>query len=94
MYLNIDEKGRLLIPAKLRKKLGLKHRVEASEAGGKLVIEGAFRDDFFARYAGHWGKYLPEKERKISAEELDRAADEAMVGEAGQKLKRWSRGLH
>ncbi len=37
--LNVDEKGRIQVPKKIRERLGIKHTVKASVRGRSLIIE-------------------------------------------------------
>ena len=56
MYLNLDEKGRILIPAKIRQRLHLGRRVLAEEKEGELVLRGHPGADsasaYVEKYAG------------------------------------------
>jgi len=66
MYLSLDEKGRMLIPARLRHKLGLGRKAKVEEEKGKLVIYASEAEDYVNKYAGMLGS------KADSPEEFDR----------------------
>ncbi|MFH1106956.1 MAG: MraZ N-terminal domain-containing protein [Candidatus Micrarchaeota archaeon] len=83
--MEMDAKGRVLIPAAWRKDLGLRGRVQAEKKKSSLVLRGYSEQNFFIKYAGFVGKKY--KIKPMTAEEFDDTVDKAMLAEAGRKFK-------
>ena len=82
MYLNMDGKGRLQVPAKVRKRLGLGRRVKAEEKGRNLIIHTGTDENFFLKYGG----MIRVKGKRWSAEEFDNAVEGQAMDEIGKKF--------
>ena len=84
MYLDVDKKGRVLIPAAWRRELGIKGRIQAERKEGKVELRAGSEENFFVKYAGYLGKKY--KIKPMTAKEFDDAVEKAMAADAAKKF--------
>ncbi len=72
--LRVDEKGRILVPKKIRERLGIKHTAKASVKGRSLIIEA--EDDPWEELARIVKTRFKDVEKELPA--LRRAAEEQL----------------
>mgnify|MGYP001590443495 CR=1 FL=1 len=83
MYLNMDGKGRLQMPAKLRKRLGLGRRVKAEEKGKNLIIHTGREENFWNKYAG----FFKGKGKLGQSDDVGKLAEEQFWKESKDKFR-------
>ncbi|MFH1200124.1 MAG: hypothetical protein V1708_03595 [Candidatus Micrarchaeota archaeon] len=85
MYLEMDSKGRVLIPVAWRRELGLHGRLHAETKDSAVVLRSPAENNFWIKYAGFIGK--KHKIGRMSAQEFDDEVEKAMLEEAARKFK-------
>ncbi len=80
--MTLDEKGRVLIPARVRRKLGLRGKIKAEQKGSRLVLSRKEEEDFFTKYAGFLGE-----QNSLTAEALDALVEKTAEKEAAKKFR-------